>query len=289
MNEIAPSPVQVPAADGRLLAGDLFTPAGPARAAVVIGTAMGVPRRIYFALARFFAEGGLSVLTFDYRGVGGSRHGPLRGFQTSIEEWAEQDLNGALRWAAGQHPGLPVLLLGHSLGGQILGLTPARDLVRAALFVASQSGYWGHWTGLSRLRMFLLWYALMPGLNALLGYLPMRRFTGGEDLPSGVVRQWARWGRHPRYILGSEVAQRDEGHARFDRPILSYALSDDSYAPVRAVEALLELYGSAPRELRVLSPRQAGVPRIGHFGWLKPPLKDALWEPARRWLLDRAC
>lgn len=288
MNEVAPSPVQVPAADGRLLAGDLFAPAEPARGALVIGSAMGVPRRIYFALARFFAEGGLAVLAFDYRGIGGSRSGPVRGVRTSVEEWAEQDLSGALRFMADRHPALPLLLLGHSLGGQILGLTPARDLVQAALFVAAQSGYWRHWSGLGRLRMFLLWHALMPAMTGVLGYLPMKRFTGGEDLPSGVARQWASWGRHPEYVLASAMAQRDQGHARFDRPILAYALTDDWYAPVRSVEALLGCYRSAPKELRLLSPKEAGVPRIGHFGWLKPSLKDALWEPARRWLLERA-
>ena len=32
------------------------------------------------------------------------------------------------------------------------------------------------------------------------GYLPMRAFRQGEDVPAGVAREWAEWGRHPRYV-----------------------------------------------------------------------------------------
>ncbi len=284
------TPLAVRALDGFELAADAFAPQGEVAAQVVIASATAVPRRLYFALAEYLAEGGLSVLTFDYRVVGGSRPsgGSLRGFRATAQDWGVHDLSGALRWAEARAAGKPVLLLGHSMGGQILGLAAGRERLAGAVLVASGSAYWRHWDWPRRAQMWLLFHALLPGMASLLGYLPMKRFAGGEDLPKGVALDWASWGRHPRYILRDEVARRERGHETLPVPLLAYAMSDDWYAPVRAVEALLELYPSAPRELRVLAPSDAGLRRIGHFGWARPSLKDALWAPVRRWMLERA-
>ena len=65
--------VTFPARDGFRLSGDWFEPVGPSRAVAVIAGAMGVRRRFYRAFAAFLAENGIATLTFDYRGIGGSR------------------------------------------------------------------------------------------------------------------------------------------------------------------------------------------------------------------------
>ena len=66
------------AADDRPLAATVLEPPR-VQGAVVIASATGVPRRIYEGVAGCLADAGLAVLTFDYRGIGGSRQaGPLR-------------------------------------------------------------------------------------------------------------------------------------------------------------------------------------------------------------------
>ena len=72
--------------DGRPLAGTVLEPAR-ADGAVVIASATGVPRRIYAGIARHLAEAGLAVLTFDYRGIGDSRQGPLRREPARMQDW----------------------------------------------------------------------------------------------------------------------------------------------------------------------------------------------------------
>src|SRR5262249_15341551 len=94
---LMPTAVSFPARDGFALAGEQCVPAGTPRAAVVVATARGVPRRFYQAFAAFLAEGGLASVVFDYRGVGGSRPpGPLTRFRASLHEWGEEDLSGAI-------------------------------------------------------------------------------------------------------------------------------------------------------------------------------------------------
>ncbi len=84
------------AADGFDLAVTRFPAEGDAWATALIAGAMGVRQDFYEPLARFLAENGVHVLTFDYRGMGASREGSLRGFPADITTWAQCDLDAML-------------------------------------------------------------------------------------------------------------------------------------------------------------------------------------------------
>jgi predicted alpha/beta hydrolase len=278
-----------PALDGIPLEGSLFATAGAPRATVVVGSAMGVPRRLYEAFAAYLAEDGLATLTFDYRGIGGSLTGSrsLRGNPATLSQWGEQDIGGALSAMTERWPGVPRLFVGHSVGGQILGLAPGKEHLSGALLVASQSGYWRLWAPPRSLLMAMLWHAGIPAFTAAFGYLPMKRLGGGEDLPMGVARQWAAWGRDPGYVL-SYAGIGASGYREMKVPIRAYSISDDSYAPRRTIETLLGYYERAPSEIKVVSPSDAGMKAIGHFGYFSSRFKDSLWAEPRAWLIARA-
>ncbi|MNP61548.1 alpha/beta hydrolase fold protein [compost metagenome] len=59
---------------------------------------------------------GYQVFTFDYRGVGKSSPKSLKGFDMSYLDWGQYDLAGAIEYLS-QEP-LPLLMVGHSYGGQ---------------------------------------------------------------------------------------------------------------------------------------------------------------------------
>src|SRR5206468_827829 len=173
---------------------------------------------------------------------------------------------------------LPLLWVGHSAGGQLMGLLPDAP-VRAALFVASQSGYWKNWRGLGRAAMFSLWNGVIPLSCGAMGYLPFKLLGQGEDVPRGVAMEWASWGRDPRYIFSYAEPRGGLGFSRYPGPLRSIAVADDAYAPRAAVESLLGMYSAAERELRVVQPNGAS---IGHFGFFK---QRAHWPEAAEWLL----
>jgi len=155
--------------------------------------------------------------------------------------------------------------------------------------VGAQSGYWGNWRGAGRLRMLFCWTALFPALTRALGYLPLKRLTGGgEDVPPGVALEWATWGRDPDYVL-SYARRKDgaRGYAGFTGRLRAYALADDSYAPRTAVQALLAFYPAASRELLYVEPASIGARSIGHFGFFHQRFRDTLWSDARSWLLSQ--
>jgi len=282
--------VILPALDHLPLAGTLTEPQGQVRGAVVIGSAMGVTRGFYGAFADYLAEGGLATLRFDYRGIGGSLRGSLRESDATMHAWGEQDLAGALRFLRERYPGTPLLLVGHSAGGQLFGLVPEPNQVRAAFTVGAQSGYWGNWRGAGRLRMLFYWTALFPSLTRALGYLPLRRLTGGgENVPRGVALEWASWGRDPDYVL-SYARRKDgaRGYASFTGRLRAVAIADDSYAPRTAVQAMLAFYPAASRELLYVEPASVGARSIGHFGFFQRRFRDTFWSDARCWLLSQA-
>jgi len=272
--------VSVIAADGARLAADLIVPAAPHRV-VLIAPALGVRRGFYGALAEFFAEGGLAAMTLDYRGIGGSE---AAGGRATLHDWADLDLTAALADLERRFPGVPRVWFGHSMGGQLFGLLPDPP-VAAALFVAAQHGHWRNWAGWRRYVMAGLWWGVIPVASRLAGRLPMRRFGRGEDVPPGVAREWARWGRDPDYAIGFARRRGESGFARFAGPIRAYAISDDTYAPPSTVRPLLDAFTRARTEYVEVGPARTGEASLGHFGGFRPSARP-LWQEWRDWLLS---
>lgn len=101
------------------------------------------------------------------------------------------------------HMGRPgrVAVVGHSVGGQLVGLLPDASRISALVTIGAQSGDWRLWPLPTRLAMAVLWYGLVPGVTHAVGYLP-GSLGIGEDLPAGVALEWARWCRTPGYLAG---------------------------------------------------------------------------------------
>lgn len=272
-------PVAIPTEDGFSLGGSWF-PAEGADTAVVVSSATAVPRRLYDDLARYFQASGWSVLTYDYRGVGGSRPATLRGFPATMRDWALLDVPAAFRWVRAEHRPRRVFAIGHSFGGQVLGLLPEPSWVDAAVFVSVQSGYWGVQAPRDRLRSRFLTTAVLPPVSRLFGYFPWSRFMRGEDLPAGVAIEWARWCRQRRYLLDDRTLPL-ERYVAFRAPILAYSVDDDDWGTAASVDEMMSAYPHVERAHLV--PAEHGLRSLGHMGYFRRA-SAALWPLARAWL-----
>ena len=259
---------------------------GPAWATLVIAGAMGVRQDFYGPLARFFAANGIHVLTFDYRGMGYSRRGSLRRLDVDVSAWAEHDLNGMLFEAQAMGHRLPLLYLGHSLGGQILGMLPDAGRVRAALTVTAGSGYY-KLNDRMPLQVRLLWFAAIPALTPLFGYFPGKTLRIVGDLPRGVAWQWRRWCLHPEYLMAEGEGYR-EAFKRVAIPIRGYSFEDDPLIQRGAIDQLHSFYSAAQVERRHVEPGEVGARSVGHFGFFSERSRDTLWRESLEWLRARA-
>ncbi len=177
--------LRLPALDGFELAATLYEPAagaGDGGPVVLINSATAVRRGYYDGYARALAAQGFSVLTWDYRGIGDSRPRSLAGFRARMRQWGEVDLAGILGWIADHLRPRRLLVVGHSVGGQLVGLAANNHRIHALMMVGSQNGWWGHWPAPSRYRIALNWFVLIPLVTRVYGYLP-GRFGTKEDLP----------------------------------------------------------------------------------------------------------
>jgi predicted alpha/beta hydrolase len=259
--------VEIKAADGASLRGTLYESRGPD--AIVVGAAMGVPRRYYDAFAQYAASRGFTTLLFDYRGMGESRNSRAR-----LEEWGSLDIAAAIDFVRSTIKPRTLNFIGQSVGGQVAKLAPNIGSVDRIVLIAAQSGYWKHWSGIRRYEIRFLWM-IMPRVSRIFGYFPARMFgLGSENLPPGVASQWATWGINPRYVFGSGLPMHD-----FAGPLLALSFEGDNFAPPRAVEALLGEFAPAKIERRHIEDRS-----IGHFGFFRRGVGEKLWSEVLDWI-----
>lgn len=261
----------------------IYEPDGPAIGNVLIHSATACPQRFYASFARHLTRAGLRVFTYDYRGIGESRGASLRGERVTMSEWAFADARAMHAHLEQCYPDVPLVLIGHSFGGQLVGLLDEARRARAAVFVGAQLGYFGHWPNPQAFALRMMWKFLVPAWCALFGYLPKRSGLG-EDLPRNVALQWGRWCSSPNYLM-SEFPEARERFARFDRPLLAYSFNDDSIAPYRAVAALFAVLESARTTDRRIDPGELGVRSIGHFGFFRAHAGGKLWDETLDYIL----
>jgi predicted alpha/beta hydrolase len=272
------------AADGRELEGRLFQPRERAIGAILIGGATGVPQRFYAAYARWLSRQGWAVMTFDYRGIGLSREGPLSQDPARMRDWGRLDLPAALDTLALWVPERPLHLIGHSVGGQMLGFMPNHHRLGSAVMLASGFGYWGNMAPGYGAMVRALISVLGPVLYRLLGYAPNSAIGWGEDLPRGVAEDWFRWCRRPDYYAELLAQQRRSYFDDVRLPVLAMSFSDDPIATEANVTAQLALYSAADVTRLRLRPAEFERSHIGHLHFFSSKMPETLWRLPLDWL-----
>lgn len=291
LDDVFSDDITVPATDGYPLAGTLYLPRGAKRHAVLINSATAVPRKLYRGFAGYLARRGCAVLTYDYRGTGDSRpltrsgHGQpksLAGFKASMSDWAAKDIAAAVTWMRQRYGALPFAYVGHSFGGQALGLLPNNPEISRALLIAAQAGYWKLMAAPERYRVYAMLNFIGLPLTRALGYMPGKAGLG-MDLPRDVFLQWVGWVMSPRYLFDSELDEL-QNFQKYKGALRALCMSDDPWATRPAVELLCSGFTSIKPEIITVTPDEAGVSRIGHMGFFRPEHRNTLWRDAADWI-----
>ena len=263
--------MSIATSDGARLAATLFEPETPPRGTLLVAPAVGGPQTFYARFARFIASKGLRAVTFDYRGFAGSKRsgGPT----PTLSRWGELDYPAVLRWVMARPDRGPCYVVGHSLGGQFLGLTPEAQSLAGAATVASMSGNIRNLEHGRRRAEWTFRY-LVPAITAALPDVP--GWLGlGATIPSPAMREWARWCLSQEYFLSEHPEYRARA-AQFTRPLTILSFEDDRLAPLVNVRWLVDFYADArPRHVH-LRPAEVGLAGIGHFGFFRDSSR-VLW------------
>jgi len=272
---ISESPLTIPSGDGQMSA-RLYAPEHPKAIAVVNG-ATGVPQRTYRSFARWLAaERGVACLTYDYRDFASSLTRPITESRITMADWSLHDATAARQEAERRFPGLPLWVIGQSLGALLIAFQPGAERIDRVIAVSSGPVHHSDHPVWFRPLVMLNWWGVGPVATRILGYFPGSWLGLGEDIPSTVFWQWRRWCTTRGFFdaeIGSTLPalpRRIRTRARF------VSASDDIMVPTSAAWRLIPYYEGCEIEKKVLHPTDYGLKRIGHIGPLRSAAK-AVW------------
>ncbi|HEY8472502.1 MAG TPA: alpha/beta fold hydrolase [Natronosporangium sp.] len=235
-------------------------PADPAAPIVLCFPAMGVPARFYRPFAVALRDAGLAVVVADLRGTGASQPRPSRASRYGYAELVE-DVGAVLAHLEPDRAGRPIVLLGHSLGGQacLLRLASAAEPAVAGLaLVAVGLPYWRVYR---RRKLAVLAFTQAIGaVAAMLGVWPGWGFGGRQA--RGVIRDWAYTARTGAFPPLSGVDM-EAALAEVRTPVLAISVEHDQYTPAPTVDHLVGKLTAAPVQ------REHYDGSADHFSWAR--------------------
>lgn len=273
---------------GHSLSATRFSGSENIRKTMIISSATGVLQGFYSKFALHFASLGFTVFTFDYSGIGksGGEIDELKNNATNLKSWGSTDQAAVVAYAKNQKPDYELTVLTHSVGGQLLGFNPNYELIDKIVLVASQTGYWKYFKGGHCLKMWLLWYIIIPVLTAIFGYFPAKVFGLFENLPQNMVYEWAKWGRKKDYLMHFHNEQEYYFH-KIQVPLLSLSFPEDHFAPKATVDWLTDQYENAKVQREHYIPSTDKLHKLKHFGFFREEFKNTLWKKTGEWIQEK--
>lgn len=279
--------VSIPVAAADQIAGTLWLPDGTISAAVSIHPATAVRERLYVGFAKYLAEYGFAVLTYDYRGAGASGN-PKSHRNVRMRDWMGQDVPAVADWMWERFPGVPHLAVGHSIGGHAMALNNGTAGLRGFVAIASHAGVTRAIDDpVERLKVGLILRVIGPAFSRVLGVVPGRRLGISEDMPGAAMLEWSNWSRLPNYFFDDPSMEAAANAAKVDTDVLAIGFSDDPWATPQQIDAIYGRLSGANVERRTYSPEDAGLPAIGHMGFFRRGGRQVLWPAIARWLEAR--
>lgn len=283
--------ITIPTKFNYQLAGTLFMPdlyKNDIKTAVMLAPATGIKRQFYKGFATYLAEHGFAVVTFDNDGIGGSlklnENGNVKKSHASLIGWGWQDMPAVLDFLMAEFPNASYHLVGHSAGGQLIGLMPNHDKLTSVFNVACSSGRLKNMAlpYQAKARFFL--QAFIPANNLLFGYTHTDKVGMGEPLPKNVAKQWGEWCAGQGYIktaFGKTVHQ--HFYDKVTTPSLWVNASDDDIANDKNVADMIGVFPNMPVEKHTLIPADYGLKEIGHMKFFSRQ-SQVLWSQAIDWI-----
>ncbi len=267
------------APDGGRLPLDVWPAEGGTRAVAIALHGFNDYRRMYAAPGIWWASRGITTYAYDQRGFGNTEQ---RGIWAGVDTLVH-DLGTMVRLVRERHPGVPVYLVGHSMGGAVVMAAMARpDAPEVDGVALAAPAVWGGST-LSPIYRGLLWLVahVAPGAK------PTGRNLGIQA--SDNIEMLRGLGRDPLVIK----------RTRWDAVYGLVQLMDAALASAPAIRVpMLFLYGERDQLIRkpsvetalsgVTGPRRMVVYPDGWHMLFRDLGSEAVWRDVAGWMLDPA-
>ncbi|MDN3605503.1 alpha/beta hydrolase family protein [Kaistella yonginensis] len=260
------------------LAVKIFEPITSNGKLLLINSATGVKQQIYFSFAKYMAENGFTVLTYDYRGIGESKPKKMKGFVATMRIWGAIDFKTLTDFIQKDYPDYTKFCLGHSVGALILGMNEDSRIFKKFVFVATQDAT------LKNLKFKVAVTALfgfglaLPVMTQFFGYFPAHRFGLGESLPKGVAYDWQT------LILNNKSTSKlyEKIDSDFSKNLTQETFiihaEDDTWVTDKGMNSLMKtVYPNLNKRFREVKISESEKQEIGHINFFRTYNK-ILWK-----------
>lgn len=256
----------------------IFEPKSSNGKLLLINSATGVKQQIYFSFAKYLAENGFVVITYDYRGIGESKPEQMSGFKASMRIWGTVDFKTVTDFIQQEYPDYTKFCLGHSVGALILGMNDYSGNFEKFIFVGTQDAYIGNLNFSVAVTALLGFGIALPVMTHFFGYFPAHRFGLGESLPKGVAFDWQT------LILNKKSTSQlyreiKENHARkLKQKTFIIHAEDDNWVTEKGMKNLLKnVYPDLKTTFREVKASESEKGEIGHINFFRS-FNKSLWK-----------
>ncbi|SMH28183.1 Predicted alpha/beta hydrolase [Rathayibacter oskolensis] len=262
-------------------------------ATLVFLPALGVPLAFYDPLLTHWADRGRRIVAVEMRGMPSSTPRDLRRAPFGYRHLVRHDLPAVLELVGSEGP---VVVVGHSLGGQVALLAAASGaispdgvvtLAAGTSSVPRDSAPGRRSPGRRSPRRRSprrrvqrgLQIAIVRATAAVLGYWPGHRLGFAGRQPRALMRDWAFEARHGRYRLHGDDTDYETALAFLRPPALLVAVEGDPLVPAGAVA---HLAARLPPTAESISVRAGST---DHFLWARRQ-PGLVVDAVEDWLTD---
>jgi len=276
--------IKITCQDGFQLSATQFEPNQKIKGAIFVGPATGIKRQFYAAFAEYLARNGYGVITFDNRGIAGSLYGNVSNSDASLQTWGELDMPAVLSQLQFGFPNTNYHLIGHSAGGQLVGLMHNAHEITSMFNFASSSGQLKNMKMAYKVKAHFFMNMVIPLSNYVFGHTKSQWFGMGEPLPKMVGQQWREWCNGQGYVktaFGKTI--HEHYYDELTTPAMWVNACDDDIAINENVKDMLSVFKSMKAKTLTLSSKDNQLDEIGHMKFFSRRAEH-LWSHSLDWL-----
>lgn len=246
-------------------------PGAPGRRspAVLVLPAMGVPGTYYQRLVDSLAAHDLDVTVADFTTSGDHDAAQSRRGGHGYKVLVEQCIPDAYRKAQARSPDKSVLVVGHSLGGQLGLIAAGRYFPNTPIvLIASGTAHFRAFSG-ARRGLYLVASQVIALSARLFGFWPGDRIGFGGRQSAATMSDWAFNVRTGGYRSSAASFDYDEALTHFRGSVLAIHVQDDRLAPPDATHRLLAKTRFERVTPAAYSSSRAKSHPGSHFTWVR--------------------
>lgn len=175
-------------------------------------------------------------------------------------------------------------LIGHSAGGQLVGLMPNAHQLSSIYNYACSSGCLRnmHMPYFAKAQFFM--NIFIPLSNLLLGYTKSQLMGMGEPLPKAAAQQWRQWCNGQGYIKTAfDTTVHSHYYDELEIPSMWVNSTDDDIANNDNVADMISVYSKMKAQTLTLNPKDHNLSEIGHMRFFSRK-SQSLWQHTLDWL-----